>query len=72
MFSVRQKRAIARDVELALRKYKHPEMQGPDEPLKFHLRVDGIDSDSFANIKPNSEVPVPDYNSHNERMDKNA
>jgi hypothetical protein len=70
VFSVRQKQIIAGELEKLLRSFNHPEMQGPDEPLKFHLHIGGKYDDSWADIEPNSAVPVPDVNPFNESLDK--
>jgi hypothetical protein len=71
MFSVKQKRLIAEAVENILRDTKHAELPGDfDEPISFTLLVEGTESWSYAEIKNNSAVLVPDVNVHNEFMDK--
>lgn len=51
MFSMQEKIKIADTIEKLLLKLDHPEM--PKEKPKFHLRVDGEQSWSFAEIDPN-------------------
>lgn len=51
MFSVEQKRQIAAVVERALLDLHHPEM--PTERPRFSLHVQGAESWSWADIKPN-------------------
>lgn len=51
MFSMREKQFIAAELEKILLSLHHPEM--PTEKPKFHLRVDGAESWSFAEIDPN-------------------
>jgi hypothetical protein len=67
MFSVKQKREIADKVERILRETQHPEL--PDGNITFTLTVEGAESWSWAVIRNNSAVLVPDANPHNERMD---
>ena len=68
MFSVRQKREISDAVQKILRETNHPEL--PDSEIQFHLRVDGAESWSWADIKNNGAVPEPTINSWNEQQDK--
>jgi hypothetical protein len=51
MFSVAEKQKIAEAVEKVLLEIDHPEM--PKEKPIFELHVDGKESWSFADIKPN-------------------
>lgn len=68
MFSVRQKREISEGIQKLLRDTGHPEL--PDGEISFLLQVNGRNpAISFAAIRNNSAVPVPDYNTHNENMD---
>ena len=68
MFSMEQKKQIAAAVEKTLLSFNHPEM--PTEKPKFHLRVDGKESWSWAEIEPNwtFENREPGINHHNERV----
>jgi len=68
MFSMEQKKQIAAAVEKTLLSFNHPEM--PTEKPKFHLRVDGKESWSWAEIEPNwtFENREPGINPHNERV----
>ena len=51
MFSLKEKQEIAAKVEEILLSYNHPEM--PKEKPRFHLRVDGKEGWSWADIDPN-------------------
>lgn len=51
MFSMKQKQFIASKIEEILLSIDHPEM--PNEKPRFHLRVDGKEPWSFAEIDPN-------------------
>lgn len=53
MFSVAQKRHIAEVLEKTLLELQHPEM--PTSKPSFSLHVDGAESWSFADIRPNWE-----------------
>lgn len=67
MFSFKEKQAIAAAVEKVLLDLKHPEM--PDEKPSFTLHVDGKESWSWADIKPNwtfSATNPPGVNMFNE------
>lgn len=70
MFSVRQKRQIADEVQKVLRNTNHPEL--PEGEINFMLHVDGAESWSWADIRNNALVKNPDINPHNERMDTNG
>jgi hypothetical protein len=67
MFSVRQKREIAEAVQQILRATNHPEL--PAGEIPFLLHVWGAGPMSWAHIRNNGAVLVPDVNPHNERMD---
>ena len=67
MFSVRQKRLIAEQVQEILRATKHPEL--PDTEIQFHLHVKGAESWSWADIRNNGAVTSPTINPHNEAQD---
>jgi hypothetical protein len=64
MFSVRQKRHIADQIQRLLRETGHPEL--PAGEINFHLHVDGAENWSWADIKNNGAVVSADFNSHNE------
>ena len=68
MFSMQQKKVIAAEVEKLLLSFNHPEM--PNEKPRFTLHVDGKESWSWADIRPNWEFEdsgeVPTVNPHNE------
>ena len=66
MFSVRQKREIAEQVQRILRATEHPELPGGE--IRFHLHVDGAESWSWADIRNNGAVPAPEVNPWNERQ----
>lgn len=69
MFSIRQKREIAKKVEQILRETGHPELP-KNGPIVFHLHVEGEDStQSWANIKNNASVVDPVPNLWNEIQD---
>ena len=51
MFSVEDKKKIAAAIETVLLEIGHPEM--PDEKPYFEIHIDGKESWSFADIKPN-------------------
>ncbi len=51
MFSVTEKKEIARKIEKILLDLNHPEM--PTEKPKFKLHVDGKEDWSWADIEPN-------------------
>ena len=67
MFSLKEKKQIADKIENLLLGLNHPEM--PGEKPRFHLRVDGKESSSFAEIDPNwtfSKANPPGVNTFNE------
>jgi len=64
MFSVAQKRAIADSVQHILRETNHPEL--PKGEIVFALHVEGAASWSWADIRNNGAVAVPDVNPWNE------
>ena len=64
MFSLEQKKFISAEVEKILLSLQHPEM--PAEKPNFSLHVDGIESWSYADIKPNHTVNNPGINPYNE------
>ena len=69
MFSLKQKKKIAKKVEEILLSYDHPEM--PKEKPKFALSVIGKESWSWADIMPNwsfDENNEPGINPFNERQ----
>lgn len=69
MFSLKEKQHIANIIEKTLLELKHPEM--PNENPKFHIRVDGAESWSFAEIDPNwtyDDKNVPSVNPWNEKV----
>jgi len=69
MFSVAQKRLISNAVEKVLLDLHHPEM--PINRPKFHLRVEGAESWSWAEIDPNwvfDDAHTPGINPWNEAV----
>lgn len=68
MFSVRQKREISEGVQKLLRDTGHPEL--PEGEITFRLIVQGAAEWSWADIRNNGAVLVPDINPHNEKMDQ--
>ena len=68
MFSIRQKREISDAVQRILRSTNHPEL--PKGEITFSLHVEGAEDWSWADIKNNGAVLVPDVNLHNELMDE--
>lgn len=68
MFSVAQKRKIAEEIQKILRDTNHPEL--PKGEITFFLHVKGAEDWSWADIKNNGQVQNPEYNPHNELMDK--
>ena len=64
MFSVAQKRKISEQIQKILRATNHPEL--PEGEIEFHLRVQGAERWSWADIKNNGAVKTPDYNPWNE------
>ena len=51
MFSMQEKKHIAEKIEELLLSLNHPEM--PKEKPIFHLHIEGKESWSWADIKPN-------------------
>lgn len=68
MFSVREKRALARKIQSVLRSTGHPEL--PQGEIEFTLHVKGAEEFSFAEIKNNGAVVTPSVNPHNEIQDQ--
>lgn len=69
MFSVRQKREIAEQVQRILRDTKHPEL--PDGEINFTLHVEGAEPWwQWADIKNNGAVTTPGVNPWNEVQDE--
>ena len=67
MFSIKEKQYIAGQIEKLLLGLNHPEM--PEEKPVFHLRVEGKENWSWAEIKPNWTFGVdnpPEVNPFNE------
>jgi len=69
MFSTREKRAIAEQVQQMLRATKHPEL--PSGEITFHLHVEGAESWSWADIRNNGAISTPEAtaNPWNERLE---
>ena len=67
MFSVRQKRHIANEVQRILRETNHPELSATE--IQFRLLVSGAGSWSWADIRNNGAVESPDVNPWNEQQD---
>lgn len=68
MFSVRQKREIAKQVQQVLRLTDHPELAKGEIP--FQLHVEGDHPWSWADIENNGAVLHPKTNPFNEAMDE--
>ncbi len=68
MFSVRQKRAIATEIQNLLRATKHPEL--PKGEIQFHVHVKGAENWSWADIRNNGAIDNPGVNIWNETQDK--
>ena len=68
MFSIKQKREISEAIQKILRKTNHPEL--PPDEIKFNIHVWGNGTWSWADIKNNGAVLIPDVNPHNEKQDK--
>ena len=68
MFSLRQKREIADQVQKILRATEHPEL--PEGEIQFRLFVQGAEPWSWADMRNNGAVEEPDINPHNEAQDK--
>lgn len=67
MFSQAQKQKIAEEIEKLLLSFNHPEM--PKTCPNFFIHIDGVQSWSFAEIKPNwhFDSTPPSINAFNER-----
>lgn len=72
MFSVQQKHDISSAVQKILRETAHPELPRVGEETRFCLHVDGAYSWSWADIRNNGDVIMPDVNPHNEAQDPRA
>jgi hypothetical protein len=68
MFSVNEKRAIADAVQQILRNTGHPEL--PPGEIQFTLSVSGLEDWSWAEIRNNGAVPLPNVNPWNELQAK--
>lgn len=69
MFSVRQKRFIADQVQQILRSTNHPELPKERE-IEFMLVIKGADqTQAWATIQNNGAIPIPEMNPHNEQLD---
>ena len=66
MFSVAQKRAISDAVQRLLRETNHPEL--PVGEIQFLLHVQGDGPLSWADIRNNGAVLIPDVNPWNEEQ----
>jgi len=67
MFSMKEKQTIADKIEKLLLELNHPEM--PKEKPVFHLRVEGKENWSWAEIEPNwkfNDQNKPSINAFNE------
>ncbi len=67
MFSVKQKRQIADEIQKILRNTNHPELSSGE--IRFHLFVSGKEDWSYADIYNNGAVIDPDSNPWNESQD---
>lgn len=69
MFSVRQKRKIADQIQTLLRETDHPEL--PKGEIQFQLHVEGaIPEWQYADIQNNGASLNPSVNPWNEKQDK--
>ncbi len=64
MFSTKQKREIAEQVQQILRATNHPEL--PKDEIPFSLHVAGAEDWSWADIRNNGTEPNPGMNPWNE------
>ena len=71
MFSLREKRMIAEEVQKILRDTDHPELPPKGQEIQFHLHVDGAETWSWADIRNNGACPNPSVNPRNEARDHN-
>ena len=53
-------------VQKILRDTAHPEL--PEDEIVFHLRVEGAESWSYADIHNNGAIKTPSVNEWNERV----
>ncbi len=67
MFSVREKREIADQIQKILRATNHPEL--PDGEINFALHVCGSSQWSWADIRNNGALSTPEMNPWNEAQD---
>ncbi len=67
MFSVREKRHIADEIQKILRATNHPEL--PEGEIYFAIHVCGAESWSWADIMNNAAVEHPSINGWNEKQD---
>lgn len=70
MFSIMQKRQIAKAVQKILQETNHPEL--PEGEITFLLHVDGAEDWSWADIRNNGAVRNPEINLHNELQERNC
>jgi hypothetical protein len=70
MFSIRQKREIAEQIQQILRATGHPEL--PEGEITFHLHVDGAEAWSWADVRNNGAVESPEMNLWHELQDARA
>ena len=68
MFSVKQKRKIADQIQTILRATNHPEL--PKGEIEFNIHVIGAEVWSWADIKNNGQAVNPTVNPWNEKQDK--
>lgn len=66
MFSVEQKRQIAKGIQSLLRETQHPEL--PAGEIQFRLHVKGAKDWSWADIENNGAVRIPGVNPWNEKQ----
>ena len=64
MFSVKQKRKIANEIQKILRDTKHSEL--PKTEIQFSIHISGAESWSWANIRNNGAVINPSIDILNE------
>lgn len=70
MFSVKQKRHIADEIQRILRETQHPEL--PLGEIQFLISVKGKEPWSYAIIQNNGAVQAPGVNPWNEMQDPNV
>jgi hypothetical protein len=66
MFSMKEKRHIAREIQKILRNTGHPEL--PEGEIQFKIHIEGAENWSWADIQNNGAVRSPGMNDHNERQ----